>query len=248
MALFFYEKKMTNWIFNRQIKEIVGSDDPEYTGDDARISLVNKTVTATLENLLGRSLAKNEYTEFLDSKRNAIPYADVYGNSSSGYGSAYKQIKYYLKNFPINTEADFTVYYTANDIDDSNDPLTSDDYTLDAEKGILILNISTIEYPRGIKVVYTAGYDDGVDVSEGYEESDTEAERALSDSLPSDFVTAALYQAAHTYDKLKFSNINVRESRGQGSTNSSRYVNIHAIAPEALAIIAMRKRKLFTSV
>lgn len=240
---------MVNWVFNRQIKEIIGSDDPEYTGDDARITLVNNTVTATLENLLGRSLTKNTYTEFLDSKRNNIIYADVYGNSKTGYGGVYKQVKYYLKNYPIDTSETFEVYYTANDLDDeASNPLDEDDYILDAESGVLILKIGTVEYPRGIKVVYTAGYEATADTDEGYLTSDADSEKALSYNLSADLVTAALYQAAHTYDKLKFSNINVRDSRSQGATNSSRYVNIHAIAPEALAIIAMKKRKLYTFV
>jgi hypothetical protein len=226
---------MANWIFNSQIKEAVGIED-DYTAQDALITQINNSTTKTLENLLGRSLTRATYVEYIDSKANAFSYHDVFGTSDSGYGSAYKQIKYHLKNFPVIDSEDFTIEYRPSFlIDGQEDILAESEYSLDTENGIFIIEgRGTANYPRGLKVTYTAGF-----------EATTDGDSALSATLPADLVQAAVWQSMHTYEKYRLSNVNVRESRGQGSSNTTRYVNINAIAPEAMAIIVQNKRRFF---
>jgi hypothetical protein len=229
---------MKNWLFIKQVKEILGID-ISYTGEDARLALFNASATKTLENLLGRPLTKAVHTEVLNSKSNSRGYYDVYGYNQGGTSSKFFEIKYYLKNYPIDLTQPFTVNYKPNLLIDGNQYLLADtDYSLDAEKGILTILIATGDHPRALTVSYTAGYDYTADPA-------NTSDLALSASLPPDLVQAALFQVMHLYEKSKFSNINVRESRSQGITNASRYVNINAIAPEALAIIVQNKRRQF---
>lgn len=221
-----------NWVFNSQIKAEVGIED-DYTGEDARIELINATVTQTLESLMGRCMSKNAYEEYFNSKSNGRGFYDVYGVNQAGIGTAYKEIKYQLKNYPVDTTETFQVHYTPQGAVDGSTILTEDQYILDAEKGTLIILMPVVSYYRAIKVTYTAGYEAALE----------DTEYALSSNLPADLQQAALWQAVHTYEKTKFSNVNVRESRSQGSTNTTRYVNIHAIAPEAMAIIVRYKTR-----
>lgn len=240
-----------NWVFDRQIKEMIGADDPDYTGEDARVKLINNSTTNTLENLMGRSLSKNTYTEYFDTKTNVTGFYDVYGFSQSGYIGRYKTIRYYLKNYPVDVSAGFTVTYDPDELIDGDTPLTNVDYTLDAENGILIIVKPVGTFPRALKVVYTAGYVSSVD-TDGNVVYDVAAnppqEQSVSYAIPQDLVQAALYQAMHSYEKSKFSNINVREARSQGGANATRYVNFYAIAPEAMAIIVQHKRRFIRSV
>jgi hypothetical protein len=241
-----------NWIFDRQIKEMVGTSDPTYTGEDTKVAMINRVVTSTLENLLGRSLSKNEYVEKFTTKINGKTFYDIYGSGSDGYGTAFKEQKYYLKNYPVDTDATFTVELAVNQQVEGTTVLTEDEYVLDAEKGELVITkpINGIYY-KAITVTYTAGYDSSVDTESGvvYDaDADPAQELALYNEIPADLAQAALFQASHLYDKQQLSNINVRESRSQGSTNSSRFVNIHAISPEAMAIIVQYKRYKFRSV
>lgn len=227
---------MANWILRNELKEIIGVED-SYTQDDARIDGVIATATATLEHLLGRSLTKQSYVEYINSKNNRRRFVDIFGYSDSGVAHDVIEVKYYLKNYPVDTNG-FEVHYQPNMLVDGSTQLDPSEYVLDAENGILIINKPTITYNRAIKVVYTAGY----------EATTVGTETSLSSSLPADLKQAVIFQACHLYDKQKMSNINVRESRSQGSTNSSRFVNIHAIAPEAMSIIVMYKRRNFTVV
>lgn len=227
---------MANWITLSEIKNIVGIES-SYTQEDATLNSINASATKTLETLLGRQLTKQTHTEYLNSQNNSVRYYDVFGNSDSGIGQAYKEVKYYLKHYPVDP-TDFEVHYQPRSNIDGSTQLDESEYILDAEQGILIITAPTISYSRGIKVVYKGGF----------EAATVNTETTISATIPADLKQAAIYQITHMYDKVKMSNINVRESRSQGSTNSSRFVNIHAIAPEAMAIIVQNKRRKFLSV
>jgi hypothetical protein len=237
-----------NWVFDRQIKELIGADDPGYTSMDAKVRMINASVTATLENLLGRCLTKNTYTEVIDSKLNAKHYYTLQGDISPGFAYEYKDVQYQLKNYPVDTNATFEVHYAPIGPIDGTTLLDPANYTLDAEKGILTILCLTGKFPKAIQINYTAGYSGSVDTDEDVTFdalADPPQEQALSYSIPADLVQAALWQAMHIYEKTQFSNINVRESRSQGSTTTSRYININAIAPEALGVIVQNKRRFF---
>lgn len=218
--------------------------DSDYTVQDTRLNLCIATASRTLESILGRKLSRATYEEFIATKTNSLSGYDLYGVGESGYLYAYKQVPLYLKAFPIDTTEDFKVYYDPAQAFGEDKLLDPTEYTLDPDNGILIIKKTVGSYKRSLKIVYTAGYQQTVDTVGGVVENlaGPPQEYALANSLPADMVQAALWQAQLVYDKQYGANLNVRESRGEGSTNSTRFVNIHAIAPEAMAIIAMHKR------
>jgi hypothetical protein len=238
---------LVNWIFNRQIKEAVGADDPDFPEDDGRISLINRATTQTLEALLGRSLTKTTHTETFTTKINGRNFYDIFGGfaGGGGVGTAFKTVRYKLKHFPVDPNS-VTISLTPYLLVDRTEQLLTTEFDIDYEKGeLVILRSIAAEVYKGLSVTYDAGYVSTVDTDANvvYNSSaNPPQEQALANNIPADLVQAAIYQAMHVYEKQKFSNINVRESRSQGSTNASRYINIHAIAPEAMAIIMMHKR------
>jgi hypothetical protein len=225
-------------IFLRQLKELIGADN-SYTGIDARCTQAINSASRTIENLLGRVLAKNTYTEYLSSKNNLLKGYDLYGVGETGIYFQYKPINIYLKSFPIDPDADFSVYYDPNQAFTEDTKLTTDDYDLDLDRG---------EYKRALKVIYTAGYSSTVDTDNDVVYDANAAppqEQALANNLPADLVQAAIWQAMFVYDKQYSGNVGVRYSRGEGSTKTTQYVSYGGLAPEAAAIIAQHKRRKF---
>lgn len=229
-------------IFTRQLKSVLGLEE-SYTAQDTRLKLAIATASHTIENLLGRNLTKKRHVEYVASKRNANHVYDVYGMSQTGYGSTYKTIPLYLKHYPIDESETFEVYYDPGERYEDGHKLQPHEYILDAERGVLIIKRSVGSFKRGLKVVYTAGYEASVDTEGGVvEDPSLPQEKSLANSLPVDLQQAALWQAQIVYEKQYSGNINVRESRGEGSSNTTRYVNIHGVAPETMAIIVQNRR------
>lgn len=230
-------------IFIRQLKEMIGIES-DYTSQDTRLQLCIDTASKTIESILGRKLSRATHEEYIATKSNSLKGYDIYGVGESGYLYAYKEVPLYLKAFPIDTTEDFNVYYDPQQLFGADTLLTAEEYILDPDNGVLIIKKAVGSYKRSLKIVYTAGYQQTVDTAGGVVENlnGPPQEYALANSLPADLVQAAIWQAQTVYDKQYGGNLNSRESRGEGSSNSSRYVNIHAIAPEVMAIIAMHKR------
>lgn len=219
--------------------------EPGYSNSDTRIAMAINSATVTIQNLLGRKLSKNTYTEYLDSKNNLLKGYDIYGYGFSPVFFEYKQVSLYIKNYPIDLTEDFFVYYDPNQVFGADTLVDPSCYTLDDEKGILIMKSPVNNYKRSLKIVYTAGYDGTVDTDQGEvfdAMSDPPQEQALANNLPADLFQAAVWQAQLVYEKQYAGNLNVKFSRGEGSTNSVSYVNLHGISPEAMAIIVQNKR------
>lgn len=232
-------------IFLRQLKELLGVED-SYTGSDTRLILAIDSASRTIENLLGRKLSKNSYTQLLDSKRNYKTGYDLYGHGDQGTFSVYKEVPLYIRNFPIDLHEDFNVYYDPNGVFGADTLLTvNTDYTIDSDTGILIIKKGVGDFKKAIKVEYTAGYENTVDTEGGVVYNPAASppqEQAIANALPSDLVMAALYQSMLVYDKQYSGNLNVRYKTGEGANNNVGYVNIGAISPEAMAIIMQHKR------
>lgn len=207
------------------------------------MKLAIDSASRTIENLLGRKLSRNTHTEYVATKRNILSGYDLYGVSSTGRTGQYKTIPLYLKNYPIDTTEPFEVYYDPGEQYGPHTLLDPSEYILDAERGVIIIKRGVSDIKRGLKVVYTSGYQPTVDEEGGVvEDPDLPQEKSVASNLPVDILQAALWQAQLVYEKQYSGNINVRESRGEGSTNTARYVNIHGVAPETMAIIVQNRR------
>jgi hypothetical protein len=236
-----------NLVFQSQVKSLLGVDEgysnPAFT---SKLDLAIRSSTLMIEKLLGRNLSKNTYTEYHSSKRNISLSYDLFGSGYSGYASAPKPFVLYLKNFPVDSQASIQVYFDPNAVFDSSvSALDSSLYDVDFDTGAIYFKTTLCDAQRALKVVYTAGYESTVDTAAGevYDaQSDPPQEQALANTLPDDLVQAALYQVMHVFEKSDGSNVNQRESRSEGKTNASRYINIGGIAPEAMAIVVQYRR------
>jgi hypothetical protein len=233
MALFYYGHTMNtyNLIYLQTLKDAVGVE-VSYTNQDEKLLRCISSATLTIQSMLGRNLSKNEYTEIKDSVKNYVTGFDIRGYSDSGIAAYSDPRAIVLKNFPVDEDADFKIYYDINGRFDESTLLADTDYSVDYDTGFVWLNISTYQCKRAIKVVYTAGY----------ESATTGSETVLEASLPTDLVQAAIWQAQHVYDKNTSSNINSAYSASQGVTGSYRFINVAAIVPEAMAIVAQYRR------
>jgi hypothetical protein len=236
---------MANLIFLRQLKEIAQANEPDYTGNDAKYMIAIESASKTIEKLLGRELTKKQYTEILDFKRNFAVGYDLYGMGWSGYTIDPKPIPIPLKGYPIDPNETITVWYDPCQVFGDNNIIDSSDYYIDYDMGILYLYRAYSGANRALKIVYTAGYEATVDTDANivYDPAaNPPQEQALANTLPPDLFQAALIQAWHVFDKMTISNINVKYQRGEGSTNTTAFVNVAGVAPEAMAICAMNKR------
>lgn len=217
--------------------------DVSYTEQDTRLKLAISTASKTIENLLGRRLSMNTHVDILSTKRNTDSGYDIYGVGESGRMFKYKSVPLYLKNYPIDTTKPFEVYFDPSEQYPEGSKLRPDEYILDPERGMLIIKRPVGDYRRALKVVYTAGYEPTVDLDGGIVETPgVPQEKSIQRDLPVDLMQAALWQAQLVYEKQYSGNINVRETRGEGSSNTTRYVNIHGVAPEVMAIIVQNRR------
>src|SRR6476620_10412706 len=121
-------------IFLRQLKDMIGID-ADYTAQDTRLNLAINTASKTVEHLLGRKLSMNTHIEYVATKRNILMGYDVYGMNDSGMNSQYKTVPLYLKNFPINEDETFEVFYDPSGEYPEESKLATSDYILDAERG-----------------------------------------------------------------------------------------------------------------
>lgn len=107
--------------------------------DDYDETLI-KTYINTAEELvlkyLNRGIEKAEYTEYISGK------------------NTQKEI---LRNFPIDNNASFTLYYKNSF--DAYTEISADNYSVDYERGIIYKASVFEEGFQNYKVVYTAGYD-----------------------------------------------------------------------------------------
>lgn len=226
----------------RELKEAIGVE-PSYTGQDSRIRLAIESASQLIENQLGRKLAYQSHVDYLSTKRNYSTGYDVYGIGASGRTSSIKSIPLYLRNYPVDETQPFEVYYDPMGVFDASHKLDPSEYILDAERGMLILKRGVGAFKRSLKIVYTAGLPLSVDTYGGVvEDPDQVQEKTVSNALPPDLRQAIIWQAQHTYDKQYSGNLNVRESRGEGSSNTTRFSNIAGITPEAMAIVVQNRR------
>lgn len=226
----FFNMVTHNLVYLSDLKNAVG-ESATYTLRDEDYLKCISSATATIQNLLGRNLSKNEYTEFYDTQQNFKTSYDLYGSSTSGYVSYADERAIALKHYPVDTTEQFKVYYSLTAGFTEDQLLDASEYELDDERGLLWLKLSTVRARRSVKVVYTAGYD-AVAV---------DGEYALAPNIPSDIYKAALWQAQLVFEKAG-TNLNAFYSGSQGAANSYRFVNVAGVSPEAMAVIAQYRR------
>ena len=231
-----------NLIFLSQLKTHLGEED-SYTSNDANLKLSIEVTTSLFESIVGRSFTKQDYVEYYKPEKS---YREVYLvnvdhlTRSSTYDNKHQYIL--LKNWPVDTNRPFKVYYDVNLNFGPETELSNTMYRLDPISGLLVLKIYTDNVKDSIRVEYTAGYSDSVDVGVTENLNDPTQERALGLNIPSDLKQAALYQAALYASQLQASLCNSDDNKDVFVSGRS-FVEMYQINPVASLHLSKYKRK-----
>lgn len=211
-----------------------------------RLALVMATAASQIEQATGRAFARQEYTEFFNTRRTAyqgstLRYDTLSEEGAVGAISGDQQYRLKGINFDQSEGNEPAVYY---------DPLrqfgadtlqvAGTDYEIvydtlagtSATRGSLYIRRGTAEVTRGIKVVYTAGYESGdMDVQ-------------LLD-MPTELKTACALQSAFLLRRFQADNIGKRGISGADSERSRvsfQEWNSHVgLCQEALSMVSPYK-------
>lgn len=203
---------------------------PGNTSQDAKLTLLINTASALIEQTISRELDKKQRVEIFDAPNTYRAYYD-FNNPENNAGSYVnpRQVRYMLKAFNIDTTATFEVRYdeTREFTDDSTiiDPAN---YTIDAERGIVLLRYAMCEAPASVKITYTGGYA-------------VNAEGNLSDTIPTEIKMACLAQVMHMFGKFTAENIGKSADTTEGKTGGNAYASKMGLVPEALSLISKYK-------
>jgi hypothetical protein len=221
------------------------SEDSSYTSQDDNLLDAISTTSELFERICGREFLKKERTEYYDSVANyketynvyptdaTISYSDTVVSSGEPY-----QIQ--LKCWPIDPLAQFKIYYDPSRTYTTELPI--DNYTIDEETGILTINCATYAAKKGIKVVYTAGYTDSVDIGVTENINDPTQERSLGLNIPTDLKQAVLHQAAF-YAAYIQASLCSSDNKPSLYVSNNSFMNAYKLTPTAMLLLDKYKRK-----
>lgn len=220
----------TPFITLDEVKTYIDIQDGNISFDDKLTDLI--AVSSQLISVYcRRDFKKQEYTEYFGTRFNqSCPY-DLTGDPSndSGLLKEYTLQRFKLKAFPVDLAQDFKVYYdTSREWLSSSLLIKDTDYYVDTETNAVVLLIGTVESPRSIKIVYTAGY--------------TEASGTLSASLPEELKLACVAQTMFLFDKIETSSIGVSN---QSDDEGQPYVGPQLLVREAQELSKSYRRQLY---
>lgn len=156
------------------------------TAYDDRIDALVLEASRMIETFARRKFAKAQRTEYFHTAKNhnaALNFLD----HGDGTTTEVHPRTLTLGGIPVDTGAEFKVYYDSARAFEETALVESSKYFLDAETGKLTLLFQMNTHPRSLKVVYTAGYE----ASGG----------TLSDNAPGDLKHACVLQALHLWNK-----------------------------------------------
>lgn len=172
--------------------------------NDFILGVITKGVSTSIQKYLNRFLEKTEYTEYfeVDNVRK----------------------RFYLKAYPIDLTADFTVTL------DDDEQTIDDDYFVREEAGLITFDIPPIyTEPKGLKVVYTGGY----------EEIDDSSIDDGTLNVPDDIRMAAYMQAAYMFRRrndLGISALSLPDGKIEKKAKAGRLI------PEVISLLKDYRR------
>lgn len=199
-----------------------------FTGNDAiYLSLATKA-TKLIEQYCRRTFDKKEYIEFFGTRKAGRVILDLYGATQQGYLEQNETQKFYLSNTPIDTLADFEVFFDPQRVWDEDSKLSESIYWLDTKAGVLSISTYVGATEHSVKVVYTAGYDVVNDT--------------LSESAPEDLKLACLVTVVNLFNRMQDRTFGLRQS-GEDD-HAPDFSHYGMVPPEAREII-LPYRKTF---
>lgn len=208
---------------------------------DAQLLGMAKTATKLLETWCRREFAKKEYTEIFTTRQSGGFVYNLWGGAFDDDGLIEQPgvQRFNLKGPPIDTDEAITIAYSPSRMYDTGQIVTSSQYFLDADKGTLLLFLSTAAVSKALKITYTGGYDTEEDtLGSG---GDTVTYDLIS-GAPDDLKMAAITQTMFLFNKIRESSIGVVGSSGRNSPVYSQ--NELLLCPEAIALATPYRKVL----
>lgn len=208
---------------------------PVRSGNDAfdeRISMLIDVATTQIETATNRYFTFQAHTEYFNTVDTASKRYDFGGSTNeSGLYTHSRPIRYVLKGIPVSASANFAVYYDTRRVFGAETEISTTDYILNRESGILTLRSPMREGENYLKVVYSAGYD--VDPSNSF----------LVD-VPTDLKLACVTQVIHLFGRLTPDNIGVDSDRGTKSVDAAKFTRLGGLTIEAASMIHRYRQPL----
>lgn len=201
---------------------------------DDRISDLINLATSQIESLTGRRFTYQEHTQYLRTIETPIVSYDLFNTeNTSGVYTTARGCQYTLLGMPVDLAQPFKVYYDRNEVYDESTLVDANSYSVDADRGLLFTQIGTYDHPRGLKVVYTAGYPIGDD-------------QTLNDTAPIDVRMACTAQVIALWNRLSPDNIGMNSDRGQNNKNATfrQFAARGGLTPEAAGMVAHYRQPL----
>lgn len=190
---------------------------------DAKLEQVAEWATKLMQTYCRREFAEQSFTQFFDTRGNATYGLDIYGDASnvSGAVGSLNPAGFNLKGFPVDPDT-LEVWYDPERTFAAASKLTQGtDYWYDEEAQRLYVLKAVGKSFRGLKAVYTAGYELG-----------TSETANIITGAPDDLRIACLVQCVYLWNKIKESNIGIKT----GADESPVYeINLDLLCTETKA-------------
>lgn len=184
------------------VKTEIGMDAADTTYDSLLTALVS-AILNMLDWMTNRTWAETEHTEYYDGRD--FP------------------TKVFLKNFPVTSKTSVTLYDDPDWEYSSADLISSDDYQVDLERGVIYYNSRFFQSDQNIKVIYTAGYTDS--------------------TIPAAVKQILIRQAAHWFKQARNSEWDVSSKANPGGAGSTSFSTLSAnLLPDFVAMVEKEKR------
>lgn len=200
-----------------QLKEriTVAKDNDDF---DGALFDFAKLATQIIEGELGIQFKAKQYTHYVDTVRNFNWADDLSSFSRSAIQEQVRPVRIVLRAYPLAADASIDVRYDPTRTYADDTIIAPENYTLDAETGRLVLDYPVQTQTRGLRLVYTAGFNVDYDIpADG-----TEAQMALTDDA--DVSSNMIHAAADAVTVLFDGQADRDMTAGGSSEGQSAYV------------------------
>lgn len=196
---------------------------------DAQLTALILVATRQIEHFCRREFAKSVRTEYRTPRNTEVYGYDLHGQSETGVSAGVADQLMLLQASPVDTEAEFKVYYDPARVFGEDTLVPAENIFLDAQPTTATIHFRwpTRAVRNSVKLVYTAGF--------------LSADGSLSASLPLDIKQAAIFQTVYMFNRSLPDDMGSSTRTEDGQTIE---VERDAIVREAAALLAPYRKLL----
>ena len=184
------------------VKTEIGMDASDTTYD-SMLSAIVSGVLSLLDQLTNRTWATGSHTEY--------------------YNGVDCPNKVFLKNFPVSSKDDVSIWDDPDWEYGSSDQISSDDFQVDLSRGVIYYNSRFFQSHQNIKVIYTAGYADA--------------------DFPKAYKQILIRQAAHWFKQARGQEWDVSSKANPGGAGTTSFKGLeNNLLPDFAALVEKEKR------